>query len=310
MESHATFAPHYRKQSRPARSTPGPQHRCSFVAGHTRTARPPLPRCAASAMPPARCLPCFGGGGDDAELRAAAAASRVALLVAADAPAALPASFASLALERRDSVQSQWAAGAAGVNGGRLARRITGTAAPERAERLRRAFSLAAALLPAASRVAPPQQRGTPAALLDARLASLRLRRAQCIGDGNCLFRALAAAIFGDQARHAAVRSAVVAQLRTAAGAAAFAPLFASAADYALYCADMAASGTWGDELGLAAAAEAFSVEVHVIQDTEQHWHVAYAPTHRRADGRTLRAFVAYTAPVHYDAIVPADDVP
>ena len=231
----------------------------------------------------------------------------MALLVAADAPAALPASLASLALERRDSVQSQWAA-AAPASGGRLARRIT-AAAPDRAERLRRAFSLAAALLPAASRAM--QQRGapTPAAQLDARLASLRLRRARVDGDGNCLFRALAAAIFGDQARHAAVRAAVAAQLRSAAGAAAFAPLFAEPAAYALYCADMAADGTWGDELGLAAAAEAFCVEVHVIQDTEQHWHVAYAPSlHRQADGRTRRAFVAYTAPVHYDSIVPADD--
>ena len=263
-------------------------------------------------MPPARCLPCFGGG--DAQLRAAASASRVALLVAADAPAPLPASLASLALERRDSVQSQWAAGApSGLTGGRLARRTTissTTAAPERAERLRRAFSLAAALLPAASRGAPPQQqRGTPAALLDARLASLRLRRARVAGDGNCLFRALAAAILGDQARHAAVRSAVVAQLCSPSGAAAFAPLFADADAYALYCADMAAAGTWGDELGLAAAAEAFGVEVHVIQNTEQHWHVAYAPTRRQeAAGRTRRAFVAYSAPVHYDAIVPADD--
>ena len=83
-------------------------------------------------------------------------------------------------------------------------------------------------------------------------------------GDGNCLLRALAAAILGDQARHAAVRSAVAAQLRSPAGAAAFAPLFADADAYALYCADMAAAGAaWGDELGLAAAAEAFGVEVH-----------------------------------------------
>jgi hypothetical protein len=230
----------------------------------------------------------------------------VALLVAADAPAALPASFASLALERRESVQAQWAAAAPTV--GRVARRDTATAAADRAERLRRTFSHAAALLAAASRVAPQHRSATsPATRLDARLSALHLRRARVAGDGNCLFRALAAAILGDQARHAAVRAAVVRQMWSAEGIAAFAPLFADAAGYAAYCADMASAGTWGDELGLAAAAEAFRVEVHVVQDTEQHWHVAYAPTRMQGVGRTRRAFVAYPAPLHYDAIVPAD---
>jgi hypothetical protein len=233
--------------------------------------------------------------------------SRVALLLA-DAPAAETACAASLAIARSDSVRAQWQAAASGVvRGGRLARRATSNV-----ETLRRAYSFAAALLPAASRL-PFEQRGAaPSAVLDARLAALRLRRARVPGDGNCLFRALAAALFNDHTHHAEIRAAVAAQLCSPAGVAAFSPLFPDEDAYLLYADDMATNATWGDELALAAAAEAFGMHVTVIQDTPQHWLVAYAPSNPQPQGgtaqRTRRAFVAYTAPVHYDAIVPANE--
>ena len=101
--------------------------------------------------------------------------------------------------------------------------------------------------------------------------------------------------------------AAVVARLR--ADADIYGQLVEDAAAFAAYCDDMAHDGTWGDELTLAAAADAFGVEVHVVQDTAANWHVAYAPTHAEDEDedapprKTRRVFVAYTAPVHYDAI-------
>jgi hypothetical protein len=260
-----------------------------------------------------RCLPCLAPrcssprpASDADEKLDERLSSRLALLLA-DAPAAETACAASLAIARSDSVRAQWQAAASGVvRGGRLARRATSNV-----ETLRRAYSFAAALLPAASRL--PSERGAaPATVLDARLAALRLRRARVPGDGNCLFRALAAALFNNHTRHAEIRAAVAAQLRSPAGVAAFSPLFPDTDAYLLYADDMATNATWGDELALAAAAEAFGMHVTVIQDTPQHWLVAYAPSNPQPQGgtaqRTRRAFVAYTAPVHYDAIVPATD--
>jgi hypothetical protein len=133
-------------------------------------------------------------------------------------------------------------------------------------------------------------------------------------GDGNCQFRALALLLFGCAERHACVRAAVVAALRARADA--FAPLFDTPRAFAHFCNDMACAATWGDELTLAAAADAFGVEVHVVQSTEENWHLCYTPPEApqpaaaaeagHAAGKTRRVFVAYIAPVHYDAIVLA----
>ena len=163
---------------------------------------------------------------------------------------------------------------------------------------------------------APPVRRGVAAAskaraaLLDSRLAALGLRREKVATDGNCQFRALAALLLGDAELHAQTRAAAVAALR--ASAERYAPLFASDAAFAKYCNDMARTRTWGDELTLAAAADAYEVRVHVVQSTERNWHVLYEPQPLPATmppppeapaGKLRRVFLAYTAPVHYDAI-------
>jgi hypothetical protein len=105
------------------------------------------------------------------------------------------------------------------------------------------------------------------------------------------------------------VRAAVVAALRARADA--FAPLFDTPRAFLRFCDDQACAATWGDELTLAAAADAFGVEVHVVQSTEENWHLCYTPEQPQAGGdaaagKTRRVFVAYIAPVHYDAIVLA----
>jgi hypothetical protein len=223
------------------------------------------------------------------------------------------------------------------------------TGALDASEAVRRTFSLiAAALLPGSPAAAARHggASGAPTAhfssealcseagadddLLDTRLAALGLRRWRVSGDGNCQYRALARFVAGTQEAHGAVRAAVAAHLRASCAASSassntpatyasssaiadtFAPLFESRAAFARYCDDVARPGTWGDELTLAAAAEALGAEVHVLQSTPQNWHLVYAPSaalsaDAAAGGKkTRRVFLAYVAPVHYDAVVLA----
>jgi hypothetical protein len=163
--------------------------------------------------------------------------------------------------------------------------------------------------------------------LLDMRLAALGLRRWRVAGDGNCQYRALARFVAGTSEAHGAVRAAVAAHLRASLFSSAssapsaiadtFAPLFESAAAFGRYVDDVARPGTWGDELTLAAAAEALGAEIHVLQSTPQNWHLVYTPSAAAAAGtagtatagakkKTRRVFLAYVAPVHYDAVVLA----
>jgi hypothetical protein len=272
-----------------------------------------------------RCFPCVGARADDAHPRAAAetaaasaqraAATELAQRVAArlgDAPP-LTEPAAALSVARRASLRAQWEeqAAAALPPGGTLARHAEH-------ERVRRQLSIVAARIPAVQRAQlaaterpdPDPDPEAGAARLAARLAALGLALCRVDGDGNCQFRALALALHGSAARHGAVRAAAVVQLRRRA--AAFAPLFESPHAFQLFCNDMARDATWGDELTLAAAAEAFGVEVHVLQSTADNWHLCYVPDvgaqqpAEQQRAATRRVFVAYVAPVHYDAVVLA----
>jgi hypothetical protein len=264
---------------------------------------------------------------------AAGVCEAVAHRMSAAAPPGAPT------LGRADSVHAQWWAqdAAPAPRRGSLASRQPAAAAePPRPVKttpaLRAALSFAAARIPELQSAAPAEaahapggQRGAAArarARLDGRLTELGLRRERVDADGNCQFRALAALLLGDAGRHADTRAAAVAALRGGSRSR-FASLFDSDAAYSRYCDDMARPRTWGDELTLAAAADAYGVRVHVVQSTAQNWHCCYEPQpqdgadgDRQAASKTLlpmdssgkprRVFVAYSAPVHYDAIVLA----
>ena len=249
----------------------------------------------------------------------------------------------SLTLARRASVRAQWAAQQAALSStssralsrsGTLARHPRLPASPPappplpalpsplpheavvpQPESLRRKMSLVAARVLSLQRAGEPRacEHGNAASLLSARLSALGLRMNRVAGDGNCQFRALALHLHGTVAAHARVRAAVVATLRAASSdsdGGAFAPLFETRRDFDAYCDDMARNATWGDELTLAAAADAYGVEVHVLQSSPpaaDAWHLTYAPQLLPAGApprKALRVFVAYIAPVHYDAIV------
>ena len=137
-------------------------------------------------------------------------------------------------------------------------------------------------------------------ALLGQRLAFLALRMVEMEDDGNCQFRALAQQVFGDDVKyHAGVRKAIVERMR--ADEAFFGAMFDGADELDAYLATMAMPRTWGDELTLRAAADAFGVSVHVITSTETNWYLRYDPS----DGSTPKAhaFLTYVSPVHYDAV-------
>ena len=234
-------------------------------------------------------------------------AERVGLRIGEPSPsppddAAPAADGCTITIARRTSLRRQWSEAAAApasiVQRGSLARR-------EASEDIRRSWSLVAARLAVMPRLrgAVPQR---DTRLLESRLRLLKLRLHRVAGDGNCQFRSLAVFLLGSAEKHGVVRSAVVAYLR-AAPPRQFAILFASAAAFLAYCDDMAKPATWGDELTLAAAAEAFGVEVHVLHSAcAESWHTVYSPSTPSAAGKTKRAFLAFVAPVHYDAIVLA----
>jgi len=83
------------------------------------------------------------------------------------------------------------------------------------------------------------------------------------IGDGNCQFRALSVVLFGDESRHAMIRQHVVAQLRLLSGR--YEDFVHEPFDD--YLERMARDGSWGDNVTLQAAADAFACVVRLLTD-------------------------------------------
>merc|ERR1712232_682580 len=81
--------------------------------------------------------------------------------------------------------------------------------------------------------------------------------------DGNCQFRALAAHLYGDEARHAELRALVVRQLQ--AKPQRYAPYVQGTYDE--YTKRMARDTEWGDNVTLQAASDVLGREIHVLTD-------------------------------------------
>ncbi|SPO41244.1 uncharacterized protein PSFLO_06726 [Pseudozyma flocculosa] len=86
------------------------------------------------------------------------------------------------------------------------------------------------------------------------------------LGDGNCQFRVMSQHLYGTQAMHALVRQKVVSHLRANPSLILH---FAAAGDSHLsaeeYLQEMAKNKTWGDEITLAAMAEAYRCSIFVL---------------------------------------------
>jgi hypothetical protein len=145
-------------------------------------------------------------------------------------------------------------------------------------------------------------------------------------GDGACQFRALAHRLFGDQARHAVVRAAVVQQLRAAPDR--YRGFVHE--DYEAYARRMAQPREWGDHVTLQAAADAYRVKVTVVTsyaersfiqvkptldgDAKGCARVATAPSVPRDGIRSLHTrahrniWLAFWAETHYSSIEPSTE--
>ena len=143
------------------------------------------------------------------------------------------------------------------------------------------------------------------AAKLTRRLERLSLPVRRCRGDGNCQFRAISYVLFDTEEHHGRVREASVAYLR--ANASEYAA-FVGSEGLREYLVNMGRRGTWGDELTLCGAANAFDCVIHVITSEKQNWYLQYWPKEGK-EGSACKGvykrevFLAYTFPLHYDAV-------
>lgn len=173
----------------------------------------------------------------------------------------------------------------------------------------------------AASKGSQPRQTGGHATALLDRLEGLGLASVEMDGDGNCQFRALADQLLGSQRHHEIVRAAAVAHMRAAADY--FGIFFETATEFDDYLADMGRSRTWGDELTLRAAVEAFGCVAHVVTSEPANWYLVYTPEAPAPEevcalvGQACRSsklpqppsgkevFINYISPIHYNAVAP-----
>jgi len=144
--------------------------------------------------------------------------------------------------------------------------------------------------------------------LLHQRAANIEVRVLKMEDDGNCQFRALAHELYGDARHHEHVRSVVVAHLRSRA--AEFAFYVGDDGEWAEYLSKMSVTRTWGDELTLRAASEAYGCAVHVVTTEPENWLLHYGscadcPIGSAAGSVQRDVFLCYVSPIHYNVIEP-----
>ncbi len=141
--------------------------------------------------------------------------------------------------------------------------------------------------------------------LLDQRMDFLSMRVIRMEDDGNCQFRALSHELFGHQRWHTSVRQRVIDWLVSHPES--FSMFVGNSDDWAQYVSKMGENRTWGDELTLRAAAEAFSVTIHVVSTEHENWLLRYDSRQDIGDAgdSQRRLFLCYVSPIHYNVIAP-----
>ena len=140
--------------------------------------------------------------------------------------------------------------------------------------------------------------------LLQQRVAHLHLRIIHMEDDGNCQFRAISHELYGHQRWHHKVRQTCVDFLISNTEKYSF--FVGSDDEWNSYIVKMSQTKTWGDELTLRAAAEAYNCTIHVTTTEKQNWLLHYYGA--EGDSDTVRAlFLAYISPIHYNVVCPID---
>ena len=135
--------------------------------------------------------------------------------------------------------------------------------------------------------------------LLHQRLSFRRLEIVDIPSDGNCQFRALSFELFGSEEHHLKIRTVAVAWL--AEHGATYSGFIGDEADWWAYLGRMRDPGEWGDELTLRAVSDAYGVIVHLVTSERDYFNILYEPKEARPPHRHV--FLAYVAPVHYNAV-------
>jgi len=140
------------------------------------------------------------------------------------------------------------------------------------------------------------QDVATQETLLVSRLSSLGLHMEVQKGDGNCQFRSLSYGLFGTPDYHRTVRKTTVDYIfRNRQYFEDFLGL-----DFKEWAKQMARERTWGDELTLRAACEAYGVVLNVVTSNSENWFLRYCPEHTLVQ---REVFLTYISPVHYNGI-------
>jgi len=95
-------------------------------------------------------------------------------------------------------------------------------------------------------------------------LSPLGLKVKEIQGDGNCMFRAIADQLEGDQAMHSMYRQAAVEYILS--NKEDFVPFIEDDETIQEYCKDMASDGVWGGQLEMNALATEFKFNLIVHQ--------------------------------------------
>ena len=137
-------------------------------------------------------------------------------------------------------------------------------------------------------------------------------RRVRELGDGNCLFRALARGFHGDPEQHRAVREEIVQEMRAHEDT--YAQFHAEDVSYDEYLAKMSEDAAWGGEPEIRAFENLHDCLVVVVQAKldggveivrkHSNTNVEAADDSASMENR-LRVCVLYSGESHYDALVP-----
>ncbi|KAM0000893.1 putative ubiquitinyl hydrolase 1 [Helianthus debilis subsp. tardiflorus] len=138
--------------------------------------------------------------------------------------------------------------------------------------------------------------------LLD-RLQLYQLVESKVQGDGNCQFRALSDQVYRTAEHHKFVRQQIVNQLKLHADIyEGYVPM-----PYSDYLKNMAKVGEWGDHVTLQAAADLYGIKIFVITSFKDTCYIEIVPSVQRSN-RVI--FLSFWAEVHYNSILPVEDVP
>ncbi|CAI5470386.1 unnamed protein product [Closterium sp. Yama58-4] len=139
---------------------------------------------------------------------------------------------------------------------------------------------------------------------LTERLAVYGLRELPMVGDGNCQFRALADQLFRNANRHAAVRQAVVQQMR--AHSERYSPYVPDS--FSRYLRHMARNGEWGDHITLQAAADKYGAKINLITSYPgDQFLIEIFPCQGKP---TKELWLSFWAEVHYNSVYSAESLP